>query len=311
LLTTFSLTCVGVILYLYADALRVILYFHMPLSSLFSHSFVNQHFSAPLDMHATYLSLYAGLCLCYCLTRGLRTRNAVARPPRRRSPWFFVAALILAIGLVQLSSKSVWVGMILVGTLAAPYCLSSGRQRLRAFIGSLALVSALGAFLLSGPFFQQRMIADFNRDMVADPTQNVGNEPRMVRWVAAWSMIKASPVLGYGSGSEKPVMEDAYFTQALYEPFLLGLNVHNQFLSWWLKTGLPGLLVYIGMLGWGFYAAVRAKDLVWICFVVLVTMVSLAENILDVQHGLFFFAFFFSFFFFAHRPSTPRWYHGS
>jgi O-antigen ligase len=82
------------------------------------------------------------------------------------------------------------------------------------------------------------------------------------------------------------------------------LNTHNKFLRCWLTTGLLGLTAYMFMLGLGFAAAWKQKDLVWMTFLVLVTVTSFAENILDVQKGIFYFSFFFAFFFFSNKPSS-------
>jgi O-antigen ligase len=296
LLGAFCLSVTAVLLYLYADAIRVIAYFHLPLTDLFSTHFVNQQFSEPLGLHATYLSLYASLSLCWCIQQGLK------RPRKNR---YFVCAVFLCISLVQLSAKSAWIALALVGGLGFPYFFFSGRPRIAAFAASAVALGGL-VLLLNGAFFHKRMIDDFKSDMVASKTENPMNQPRMVRWAAAWSLIKAAPLTGYGSGSEMPLLKTAYFEQGLYEPFLLKLNTHNQFLRWWLTSGIGGLAVYLALLGWALYKAISAHDLLWTGFMVMIITVSFAENILDVQHGLFFVSFFLSFFFFTKRPD-----HGS
>ena len=63
LLEIFGLSCTITILYLYFDAFRIIHYFHLSWSSLFSGNFINHNFSAPVGLHATYLSMYAALSI--------------------------------------------------------------------------------------------------------------------------------------------------------------------------------------------------------------------------------------------------------
>ncbi|TDW96616.1 O-antigen ligase family protein [Dinghuibacter silviterrae] len=291
------LSCVAVLLYLYGDALYAIHYFHLPLRELFSDHFVNQQFTEPLGVHATYLSMYCALSLFWCIRRGL-----VARRPLL----YFCGALLLSFGLVQLSAKCVWVVLVIMGAVVFPYYLTSSRQRIYAFAAAGVAALILGIVLLQSGFFHKRMIDDFSRDLVANKTVNVENQSRMVRWGAAWSLIRSAPVAGYGWGTERPLLQDAYFRQGLYEPYLLGLNAHNQFLHWWITTGLLGLLVYTGLLGAALYTAFRARDLLWTGFLLLVIVVSLVENILDVQQGLFFVSFFFPFFFFSKRTLYGR-----
>ncbi|HET7898320.1 MAG TPA: hypothetical protein VFL47_11630, partial [Flavisolibacter sp.] len=61
ILLAFAIACTLAVVYLYADALRIIRYHHFSLSALLSPAFMNHNFSEPIDMHATYLSLYLGL----------------------------------------------------------------------------------------------------------------------------------------------------------------------------------------------------------------------------------------------------------
>ena len=296
LLTAFALSNTAVILYLFWNAARTILYFHLPMTALFSETFVNQHFSEPLDLHATYLSLYVCLSLVYCVTRGWEQRNAA----------FFSMAAILLAGLVQLSSKSAWMGLVIILLVGVPLLLFPARRRIAAMglALSMTVVLASAVLLLQASAFHKRMVTDFKKDMIANKATDPWNQPRMVRWEVAWDLNKARPVLGYGSGSEMTVLKDAYFNEKLYGPYLYALNTHNQFLRCWLTTGLLGLTAYMFMLGLGFAAAWKQKDLVWMTFLVLVTVTSFAENILDVQKGIFYFSFFFAFFFFSNKPSS-------
>jgi O-antigen ligase len=296
LLCAFCIACVAVLVYLYTDAARILYYYHLPLSELFSDHFVNQRFTEPLGIHATYLSMYCALSLFWCVRKGLGATTA------GKQVLLVSCALVLTLGLVQLSAKSVWMALIGMITVGVPFFLFSGRRRVIAFVVSGVAVVVLAVILLQGAFFHKRMVEDFSRDMTPDRAANVENQSRMVRWGVAWSLIRSAPLAGYGAGSERPLLKDAYFRDGLYEPFLLGLNAHNQFLHWWLTTGLLGLGVYTGFLGWGLYRATRVRDLVWTAFMVMVIITSFAENILDVQQGLFFVSFFFSFFYFSKRP---------
>jgi len=56
------------------------------------------------------------------------------------------------------------------------------------------------------------------------------------------------------------------------------------------------LLVYLGTLLFGFWAAFRRKDAVFFAFMLLIAVVSISENLLDVDKGIIFYAFFFTFF---------------
>jgi O-antigen ligase len=122
---------------------------------------------------------------------------------------------------------------------------------------------------------------------------------RFARWNVVTELIKKKPITGYGSGSETALLQDGFFNHKLYNSYLNRLNSHNQYLSFLLKTGVGGLLIYLGTLAFGFSVALKKKDLLFFAFMMLVAIVSLSENLLDVDKGIFFYAFFFSFFFFS------------
>ncbi len=273
LFDAFSITCAAIIVYLYVDAFRVIHYFKMPLTSIFTEDYTNQSFTAPLEMHATYLSIYTAVSLLFCI--------------RKRRLWLIP---FLVLGLIQLSTKTVFASVILILVL-------QGWRKWR--VATIAVLA--GVIVLSSAFLHKRMITDLRTDL--DPVQQKGFDTRLMRWEVAWSLVKAAPVSGYGLGSMQANLDQAYLKKRMYQSYLYGVNTHNQFLSWWLSRGILGVVVYTGMLIWGFYKAFSAKDPLWIGFLVLVTLVSFSENLLEVQHGLFFMAFFFSFFPFTQRRS--------
>jgi len=78
-------------------------------------------------------------------------------------------------------------------------------------------------------------------------------------------------------------------------------------MSFMIKSGVWGLAVYLATLIYGFRMAIRKKDVVFIGFMMLVAVVSLSENILDVDKGVMFYSFFFPFFVFMseQKESLP------
>lgn len=298
LLCAFTASGCAVVLYLFWNAFRTIHYFHMPAGALFSAFFVNHNFSLPLDLHATYLSMYLSLSLVFCLTQIVRGRK----------PLFILASLVLLAGLVQLASKSVLGATWVVLVIGVPVFLFPARRRAAAFrvTAILTFTLVLGSLLLQASSFRGRIVDDLTKDFVQDRQADPLNEPRMVRWKVAVGLIRSSPLVGYGSGSEMPVLKAAYYQQGLFEPYLYELNTHNQFLRYGMTLGVMGVVAYLGLLGFGFVQAWKHRDLVWTCFLSLATVVSLAENMLDVQKGIFFFSFFISFFFFSSSPKPTK-----
>jgi len=142
-----------------------------------------------------------------------------------------------------------------------------------------------------------RFIIGLQEDLTQSNISNSQAEPRVVRWKAAWELIQQSPVYGHGSGSEVALLKEEYYQRKLYNSYLHELNAHNQYLSTWLKTGVLGLMVLLYTFYCGFSTAIKNRDLLFGCFMIIIATVSFSENILDANKGIFYFSFFFSLFY--------------
>ncbi|SDD25035.1 O-antigen ligase [Mucilaginibacter pineti] len=289
LLKGFALVCVATVVYLYFDAYHTIRYYHLPLKTIFTPAFTNHNFSEPLDIHATFFSFQLVIGLVYFFT-------ILFKQARLSLKLFYVACcLILLCGLIQLSSKSILIILFVIINAAIPYYLLKGENRLMYVLAAL-MISAIGiTALLNIPSFRERYITTLKTDLsVAKPTE--GADPRLARWEVVAKVIKQKPVLGHGSGSEVLLLKDGFFDAKLYNSFLVGLNAHNEYLSFWLKSGIWGLLVYLFTLAYGFRAAFKKRNLVFISFMLVIAVVSLSEDVLDMDKGVMFYSLFFSLF---------------
>ena len=290
LLKIFAFTCVVTVLYLYVDAIRVITYFHLPASSLFSNMFINHNFSAPIELHATYMSMYVALSIFVLLY------NLIQQSSFKRRLFYVISILVLAAGLVQLSSRAVVIALLIIINVAFPFFMLKGKRRIF-FIIITTLFSAVSIFLVTKVnSFKVRYIGELKNDLTQVSVNNEILEPRIARWKLAMQLVKKSPIIGHGNGSEKRMLKQLYFENKLYISYLNEFNAHNQYLSFLLKTGIIGLLIYLYVLFFGFSLAVRKKDFIFLGFMIIVALVSISENILDVNKGIFFYSFFMSLF---------------
>ena len=297
LLLGFSLICVATILYLYFDAFRTIRFYKLPFSSIFSATFTNHNFSEPIDMHATFFSMQLAIALVYLLTVLIKERMI------HWKLFYAVCICVLAAGLLQLCSKSVVFCVIITINLLLPYLLLKGYQRWKFILSTAAISLILMIGLFSLGSFKERYITDLKVDL-SQKTSAETTDPRLARWETALGLITESPMIGHGAGSEIGLLHQAYFTKKYYNSFLNKLNAHNQYLSFLLKAGIVGLLAYLTTLTFGFRIAFAKKDLLFTSFMLLVAIVSLSENLLDVDKGIFFYAYFFSFFVFSNETKN-------
>jgi O-antigen ligase len=292
LLLGFALVCTLTVLYLYADAWRIMRFYKLPLSSLFTTAFVNHNFSQPIDMHATFLSMQLVIALVYLI-------SVIIRGNKLGYQLFYAACvLVLFAGIVQLCSKSVFFGLFVIINVAVPLFLLTGKKRCNFMLitGTVSILMIAG--LLNSATFKERYLSDLETDL-SNATMSGGVESRLTRWAVAGGLVAKAPVIGDGAGSEIDLLNQSFFEKKYYGSFLHRLNAHSQYLSFLLKSGIIGLLVYLVTLFAGFKSAVNKNDLLFFTFMLLVAIVSFSENVMDVDKGIIFYAFFFSFFIFS------------
>ena len=289
LLKGFVIVCTATVVYLYMDAFLVIRYNHLPLNILLSTSFMNHNFSLPIDLHATYLSMYlllSSTILIYLLNNPHNSTQRLL---------YFAGLAILLAGLIQLSSKAVLIAAIFIINIVLPFMLVKRDRRLKIILITVLVSVVLIVGLTRIDSIQTRYISGLKEDLAKLPVNINDVETRVARWQSAWELAKESLLFGHGSGSEIQILTQRYYQDRLYNSYLLQLNVHNQYLSFLLKTGLIGLFIYIYLLYAAGKRGVLAKDAVFCSFVIIVVTVSFSENLLNLNKGIFFFSFFYSF----------------
>ncbi len=288
LVCIFGISCTLTVLYLYYDALKTIVVFKLPLASLFTVNFMNHNFSLPVGIHATYLSVYIAFSIIAFLAIPLQEKAVEYK-------WvYIVATLILFAGLVQLSSRAVFIAFLLIINLVLPFMLFTGKSRWRFFFSAVFVSALLLLMINSVDSFRTRYVSELKTDLTDKVTIIENTEPRLARWEAILELVKASPLVGYGNGAENDLLKEKYFKKGLYISYLNEFNTHNQYLATLLKTGIAGLLLFLFVLYTGYSAAIKRRDVLFMSFMIMITVVSLSENILDLNKGIFFYSFFFS-----------------
>jgi O-antigen ligase len=141
---------------------------------------------------------------------------------------------------------------------------------------------------------------------MAGPTVGEVTDSRLARWGVTADLIKKSPVIGYGAGSEIGLLQNGFYNDKLYDSYLNRLNTHSEYLSITLKSGIIGLSIYLTTLIFGFKRSIRQRDILFFTFMMLISIVSISENLLDVDKGIIFYAFFFSFFTFLNESKDEK-----
>ncbi|HEX4373246.1 MAG TPA: O-antigen ligase family protein, partial [Puia sp.] len=208
-----------------------------------------------------------------------------------------VCALILLAAVIQLASRSVFVAVVLTVCIAFPLLSFNKISRMGFAITCALLLTGIVTVAFKNDFLKRRYLDELKSDLGI----TFSNEGRTVRWEAIGELILKKPFIGYGTGSEKQVLKEKYLDKKLYTSYSLEMNTHNQYLGYLLRAGIFGLAVYLFTLGFGYYTAIKYRDLLFLGFMTIVAITSVSENILEVNKGIFFYSFFFSFFVFANN----------
>jgi len=124
---------------------------------------------------------------------------------------------------------------------------------------------------------------------------------RIVIWRNCFELIKSSPVVGVGTGDVQDELTKVYVkNKELWR--MQFFNSHNQYIDYWLRYGILGLLLLIIIIVFYFYNAIIINnDYLYLSFFILICLCFLTENIIQRQWGIVFFSFFNSLMFYKNK----------
>jgi O-antigen ligase len=300
LLQLYTFVCAATVGYLYLHAFRLIHFFKLPFRSIISAAFISHNFSEPIQMHATFFSLQLTIAFFYAVIQLCK----IQRPKVKLL--YNMAVLLLFAGTIQLGSKAVLAVMLVGINVLVPWFLLVKAKRLHYMAITIPLTIIIMAVALNAGSLRARYLTDLKTDLSVAKANEL-SDPRLARWGAALQCIARKPVAGYGAGSELKVLNDEFFVEKLYNSYLNHLNAHNQYLSCLITTGIIGLIFYMATLLLGFRLAFAHKDMLFFAFILLITVVSFSESLLNAEKGVSFFSLFLCFFIYSVRTGFDKY----
>jgi len=174
LLTFFSAACFITVIFLYINALQVMRFYHLPFSFLFSDSFLNHHFTEPIELHATYFSMYVALAMFFLLQKSLNQTVFFKKIV------LVICVLILFAAVIQLESRSVFIAVIFTVCIAFPLLSFKKKSRLSFVITCALLLTGILTVAFTNDFLKRRYLDELKNDLGV----TASNEGRSVRWEA-------------------------------------------------------------------------------------------------------------------------------
>lgn len=243
-----------------------------------------EDYDVPFLAHRTYISFYAFFSLIIVLfIRYIRYKL-----------WFkIIYAFFIIIALFSSESRMM-IGILTLFILAYPFFINK-RQRLFktvAIIYSVLAVAVVVPVLLGNYDKVVSRFTEVSNEVDTDALMDeVGYDSRAARWEVALDLIKKRPLTGYGSGAEKEILVKSYDDRGLVWSGLFNLDTHNQYLSFGMENGIPAMIFYASMLIVTFCKSLRQRNSIVMIFVLTCSIMSLLENILNVNWMITVFAF--------------------
>lgn len=254
---------------------------------------LHHNFSSTLQLHATYLSMYVCFAIAVALYMLFYEKKG-----HRLFMLLFLPAFIMS--LILLSSRIVFIPFAMIVFFILPFFLK--RKPFYAYIVVLVLiVSVLFYYLSSFTAFRERFKTDTLRELNIQSNEHsfsflsitqTNDATRAERWKCAVELIREQPVTGYGTGEEKAKLSEMYTKYHLSNSLVNNFDAHNQYLGFMIRSGIFGLCAYLLLLAYGLYCALKKKNYIHICLLLILAITSLTENALDSNKGIVFFAFF-------------------
>jgi len=241
--------------------------------TIFSHEFTYYKFIEPISTHPTYYAVWILIANYFVFTSKIL-----------KTPIKMILLTLFFIGLFFTMSR---VALFLYALqIFAIFFYLSKKGKIIYGVGVLGFL-LIGIYLynyqLRNFYVLQRLSIELAWDTNPDNTESeinnrVADDSRIARWSAIWESIKEKPVLGYGVGSERAVLDKAYKDHGLEISVDRKYNSHNQYLFYLVEQGMVGLFLVLSFFGTNIAMAFKRRDFFLISFILGIMMVFVFEN---------------------------------
>ncbi len=260
---------------------------------------------SPLNFHAVYFSMFIGFCIFILINNWFeehKTLKIYSRIFLIILTCFFITFLLL------LSSKTIIVGAFLILTLNVASKILKQKNK---WIGisfvffSLIVISFI---IKKTPYINDRFKEIYKENYTVllqkQDYRNfhfTGGTIRLAIWKSVFDVLDEEKawLFGVGIGDAQTLLTANYIKKNIYPgDELLGFkgfthyNAHNQYLQFMITLGLSGFLVFLIILCYSFYIAIKNKETVFISILVLFCAFCFTESVLCAHKGVVFFLFF-------------------
>lgn len=259
-------------------------------------------FGSFLDLHPVYIALNTSISIFYV------TKNYLDDSSIQNRKGLLVIALLcyFYVVLFLCASKAVILLFIILYIYQLFSVLRKRKTKSIALLGIVILTISFFSF----PKVSGRFIEGLHFNIMAfQPTEIIENakvftnkekeeisdlELRyLMLKIGLFHVVQENKWLwGYGIGDVQHHIDYHYMVYGLAPGWFEGYNLHNQYVQYLVSYGLFGTVFFLVYLAYSFIIALRAKNRVYLLFLVLVMCVFLFESLLSRNKGIVIFLFF-------------------
>jgi len=199
------------------------------------------------------------------------------------------AILLLLLFIFLLASKMAILSLFVLLPFIFYLFLQPVFGRMKTILLLCGMVAVGLVIIMSLPKTRERfmMLFTYNQVDYANSTDS-----RQEIWKSAMQISGRNLFTGVGSGDAEEVLIKQYATNGFQKGVDEKYNAHNQYIQVLVETGLPGLIIFLLVLGYAFRLAIRHKNDIYLSFLLVFVINIFTESMFKTQSGVVFFAFF-------------------
>ncbi|WP_298237187.1 O-antigen ligase family protein [uncultured Algibacter sp.] len=230
--------------------------------------------------HPIYSSIYLGIAIIF-----LKPFKFLNKKSKKIEFLFF---LVFVITLLLLSSKMVIISLLLTGFV---YLLKSKTYSKSIKIKVIASILILIFLSLKFSPLKYRFNELFNKETYEKFDRSKSTSIRVAIYKCGIQVIDKNIAIGTGVGDVQEELNSCYegFSYYLVDN---NFNIHNQYLSVFIATGVIGLMFFLFFLFFNYRKSLKLKDETYIYILLFYSLNMMTENILERQNGIMLFYFF-------------------
>ncbi|WOD45050.1 O-antigen ligase family protein [Hwangdonia lutea] len=244
------------------------------------------------DTHFTYQGLWIAFVIFILLNKAAQ----LSKTNNKKSYILIFIALTLLLWMFFISTRMPLMATILayIGTL---FIFNKMGLKKQLKICALVLVALVSSYIIFAPL--QVRVNEIFKSKFELPTK--GNDIESYNsinvrngiYVCAFATIKENILFGVGVGDSQDSLNKCYKDKIGAKIYTWeDYNTHNQYLFFFLASGIIGLLLFLILIYINFNQALAIKHKEYLYFIIIICLISLTENILSRSDGVMFFSLF-------------------